>query len=104
VDLKSVQSSLREKLAQLTARVRQIESDLRDPGSKDWEEWALEAENKEVLERLSDAERHEIGAIQAAIRRIDEGTYTVCDRCGDQIAAKRLEALPYTSVCVSCAQ
>ena len=104
MDLNVVRESLQKKLVQLTARVRQIESDLRDPGSKDWEEWAVEAENKEVLERLNDAERREIRAIQAAIRRIDEGTYAICDGCGDRIAPKRLEALPYTSVCVSCAQ
>ncbi len=39
----------------------------------------------------------------AAIERIDAGTYGICARCGKPIPKARLEALPYTRVCVKCA-
>jgi len=103
VDVDNVKRSLEDRLSKLADRVSRIESDLRDPGSKDWQERATESENDEVLERLSDAERREIGELRAALRRIEDGTYSVCASCGAEIAARRLEALPFTSQCVDCA-
>ena len=41
-------------------------------------------------------------AIDAALRRIEEGTYGRCQRCGRQIAPERLEALPYAELCIDC--
>lgn len=98
-----VKQSLEERLSTLTARVSRIQSQLRDPGSKDSQERATELENDEVLEGLDEAERREIEAIRCALERVQNQTYGVCSRCGDEIAVKRLEALPYTSVCISCA-
>src|SRR5215212_3130144 len=40
--------------------------------------------------------------VDAAIERIDEGRYGICARCGQPIAADRLEALPYASYCINC--
>jgi len=40
--------------------------------------------------------------IDRALAKITEGTYGVCDSCGDPIPANRLEALPATSLCVRC--
>lgn len=102
MDLEAIKHLLERKLDQITDRARRIEMELRDPGSKDSQERAIESENQEVLERLNEAERAEIQEIRAALARIDAGTYQVCSRCGGEIAAKRLEALPYTGVCVSC--
>lgn len=103
MNLDDARRTLEERLSALTQRVSRIQSHLRDPGSKDSQERATETENEEVLERLDETERGEIEAIRAALRRIDEGTYGACSSCGDEIAPRRLEALPYTSVCVSCA-
>ena len=40
--------------------------------------------------------------VEAAIKRIDEGHYGICARCGQPIAPDRLEALPYAIYCISC--
>lgn len=51
-------------------------------------------------------ERHrraELARIEAALRRIDEGEYGYCLKCGDEVAAKRLKADPAVSFCVDCA-
>jgi RNA polymerase-binding transcription factor DksA len=42
--------------------------------------------------------------IDAALARLDAGTYGECETCGSAIAAARLEALPWTTHCVQCAQ
>ena len=41
--------------------------------------------------------------IEAALERLDEGTWGVCERCGEQIAAGRMQALPTATRCVACA-
>jgi RNA polymerase-binding protein DksA len=41
-------------------------------------------------------------AIDAALERIDEGTYGICRTCGQPIGEERLEALPWTTQCIDC--
>ncbi|MGH8910906.1 MAG: TraR/DksA family transcriptional regulator [Acidimicrobiia bacterium] len=41
-------------------------------------------------------------AVEAALERIDGGSYGVCEVCGGQISAERLDAVPHTDVCVHC--
>ncbi len=40
--------------------------------------------------------------IDAALDRLDDGTYGVCQRCEQQIGAERLEARPYVAYCIRC--
>jgi RNA polymerase-binding protein DksA len=98
-----VKDHLEKKLAGLTSRVTKIESSLRDPSAADSEERATESEHDEVLERLDDAGLREMQEIRQALRRLESGTYGVCTACGEPIAEGRLNALPYTSVCIDCA-
>jgi DnaK suppressor protein len=48
-----------------------------------------------VLAQLSDAQRHEVAQIDAALARMDAGTYGECIECGADIPVERLEAIPY---------
>jgi RNA polymerase-binding transcription factor DksA len=41
-----------------------------------------------------------LGAVEAALGRIDAGTYGSCERCGEPIAQERLEAMPMASTCI----
>lgn len=74
------------------------------PLSADWQEQATELENEEVLAELQISQGHTLEAIEAAITRIDEGTYGICVECGDPIAPRRLEALPFSTQCITCAR
>ncbi|HEX9441940.1 MAG TPA: TraR/DksA C4-type zinc finger protein [Roseiflexaceae bacterium] len=40
--------------------------------------------------------------VESALRRLDEGTYGICARCGKAIATERLDALPYAIYCITC--
>ncbi|HEY4897819.1 MAG TPA: TraR/DksA C4-type zinc finger protein [Solirubrobacteraceae bacterium] len=44
-----------------------------------------------------------LGHTERALAKIDEGTYGMCDACGEQIPAARLRAMPDRSLCMSCA-
>jgi RNA polymerase-binding protein DksA len=43
-----------------------------------------------------------LSAIDAALQRIDEGTYGICTSCGAPIGAERLRAMPYATLCIDC--
>ena len=52
--------------------------------------------------RIRDRERKLIVKMQEAIKRIDDGTYGVCEACGGPISEKRLTARPVTTDCIDC--
>ena len=100
----SVRSELEQRLAKLTTRVDKIERDLRRNLEADWSEQAQRAENDEVLESLDDHGIDEIHQIRAALKRMEDGTYGDCARCEEPIGAGRLNALPYATTCIRCAE
>ena len=68
------------------------------------EELAQEDRAARALAQLDDRAKHEIEEIDAALRRIAEQKYGICEGCGDAIAEARLRAVPATRFCVDCAQ
>jgi len=52
--------------------------------------------------RLRGRERHLLNKIELALRKIDEGTYGVCEECEEPISTKRLEARPEAPLCIQC--
>lgn len=52
--------------------------------------------------RLRDRERVLLKKIEKALEKIDEGTFGVCEVCGEDIGLKRLEARPVTDLCIRC--
>jgi DnaK suppressor protein len=52
--------------------------------------------------RIRDRERKLINKIKEALERIDEGTFGVCDTCGEEIGEGRLKARPVTTLCIDC--
>ncbi|NHA00363.1 TraR/DksA family transcriptional regulator [Nocardioides sp. W3-2-3] len=59
-------------------------------------------ERSQVGALVRQARRH-LEEIDAAERRLDEGTYGTCERCGEPIAEGRLEARPVARLCIDCA-
>jgi RNA polymerase-binding transcription factor DksA len=52
---------------------------------------------------LLEAARDQVAAVDAALRRLAEGRYGVCERCGQPIGAERMAARPAAATCVRCA-
>ncbi len=48
--------------------------------------------------------RRKLKSLQEALTRFEEGTYGICEMCGGEIGAQRLEALPQARLCIECAQ
>ena len=52
--------------------------------------------------RIRDRERRLIRKIQAALQRIEDGSYGICEECGEDIGVPRLKARPVTKLCINC--
>ena len=53
---------------------------------------------------LRDRSRLELGQVESALRRLGDGSYGTCTSCGKSIAPERLEAIPWTPLCIDCAR
>ena len=58
--------------------------------------------DREVDESLEDNAEEIVREIDAALERIDAGTYGICVNCGEPIPEERLDAVPYAVLCLSC--
>ena len=103
-DIAARKAKLLQKLNEMNLRLAQVEDALDDPMPKDSEEAALEREDDEVLEEVGHAAAREKAMIVAALERIVSGDYGTCAQCGEEISETRLDVLPYTPVCASCAK
>jgi RNA polymerase-binding transcription factor len=104
--LRETRQLLLDRGAELRDRVQRVRQDLgrkREPLPRDSDDAAIVLENDEILQAIEKSAVGELGLIDVALRRLDEGTFAVCEKCGGQIEPKRLEAVPYSSLCRSCA-
>jgi RNA polymerase-binding protein DksA len=58
--------------------------------------------DREIDYSLEENSEQVLRAIDAALQRIDEGTYGTCSTCGQPISEERLEAIPYATQCIDC--
>jgi len=63
---------------------------------------AMSESNRSIELRKRDRERKLIQKIKKAIQRTDDGSYGVCDECGEEISESRLKARPETTLCINC--
>ena len=58
--------------------------------------------DNDFLLRLRDRERKLMVKIKEALKRIGDGTFGICEECGEKISEKRLRARPMTTLCIDC--
>ncbi|MCG6902315.1 MAG: TraR/DksA C4-type zinc finger protein [Rhodobacter sp.] len=95
--------ALTDRMAELRGRLHEIEGELESHHTRDWEDLAVEREEDEVLEHMGTSGQAEIRMIEAALKRMDDEEYGTCVKCGDEILPERLDVLPYTPFCRTCA-
>jgi DnaK suppressor protein len=71
-----------------------FDDDPADSGSASFE--------RETAQSLSNHARGLLTQIDEALRRMEAGTYGICERCGERIEPERLEAIPYATLCLEC--
>lgn len=93
-----------KRIVELQQRVSAIHRDFADGRDSDWAEQAGERENEEVLNALESEAKVEIQHLSNAITRMENGSYGICQTCGDEIAKQRLQVQPAALNCIQCAE
>jgi len=100
-------AAFRDRLLKLkedfAARVERIHDHARAPLEQDSAEQAAQLGNVAVVSALEAEAKRELAEIDAALRRLDAGTYGVCVSCGEPIGEQRLTVRPASLECLECA-
>ncbi len=105
-EFSEVKRQLEDRKQELQHRYDSVNDDLqrkKEPLEKDFAEQSVQRENDQVLGEIAHSAKEEIKQINVALQRIEGGEYNICSSCGEDIPAARLEAIPYTSLCINCA-
>lgn len=102
--LKAYKDLLNQKINELLSEAGKTVSEMTN-GKENYpdpnDRASLEADRNFEL-RIRDRERKLILKMQEAIKRIEDGTFGICESCGGPISEKRLMARPVTTLCVDC--
>src|SRR6476619_2948272 len=101
-ELEKFKSLLEKQLHSLQSDFGREMQNMGSPALADINDQAtLESERSFEL-RIKDRERKLINKVQEALKKIHEGSYGICESCGEAIGIKRLLARPVTSLCINC--
>lgn len=100
--MKKMLLDMRAQLLQEIAENVKAESGTEKAEIGDLYDLATSERDRELSLLLGDRDRAKLKEIDDALKRIDEGTYGICEECGEKIAAGRLKAMPFTRLCVNC--
>lgn len=108
LDTGAIADVLRARLASLDEELAALTAVPRDPAAAVSFGKRIGDGTTEAIDRMTKvgtAEQLAVirGDVVRALEKIDDGTYGLCDRCGASIPEERLEARPWSTLCVSCA-
>lgn len=63
---------------------------------------AFDSSGEEIASQLAELESKELAQVERAVRRLKQGTYGKCEVCSTKIPVARLNALPYSTLCIKC--
>lgn len=95
---------LRER-EQIIGDVKQMDESSKEIGQDGIQDIGDEAAtiyNKQILLTLNENERMRLRELDEALDRIENGTYGICEECGEPIGLKRMEVRPVAKYCVPC--
>ncbi len=94
---------MRESVASRLERLAKHTEHREEPLPQDFAEQAVAVGNDDTMFALDQELTQELQDIDRALRRLDDGSYGTCERCGESIQDARLDALPAASLCIDCA-
>jgi len=106
-EFESVRRKLLQQKQELLVRAAKVRADITrssGPLDKDFAEQVVQMENDAVLAGIGEATASELAQINRALAQLDAGSYGICSNCGKPIGDGRLQALPYSDRCITCAE
>ena len=103
-DLECIRTTLAQSLKDLIKKGDETVSLLLDSAADSPElvDQATHEANRTLMLRMRDRENRLILKINKSLARLEDGTFGVCEMCGEDISIKRLMARPVTTYCIAC--
>jgi DnaK suppressor protein len=105
IDIGRIQQKLKLQRQQILEFLRRLDDEsqqLDTNSAQDVGDRSVLSMSKESLFQRTSRQRIVLRLIEGALGRISDGSFGVCASCGDDISARRLEALPWTQYCLRC--
>ena len=105
IKIKAMREQLSDEQARLTKFVERSQlaaADIKIEHTEDEGDLATISHDRDVLYNLHEGAFTRLQAIRAAIESIDHGEYGTCVQCEEEISERRLEAVPWTTLCIRC--
>ncbi len=100
--LEEERRSILEIYRKASDTLKRVEEERQEPG--DTEDMGQLEQTKETLSKITTEELRRLREIEKALEKIREGTYGICEMCGEEIPKGRLLVLPWTPYCVKCSE
>lgn len=100
--MKQILERRRDALSRLLAGELDSMSSRSAYGVGDSVDQAIDSDSDEISSQLAEVESRELVAIETALQKMRDGTFGMCEGCGDAIPLARLEVLPYATHCIRC--
>lgn len=106
-----IKERLLEERERVSKEISELDADLsksvedssgESPNDQHMAETAAATLDREIDLTLQGNARATLAKIDRALHKLEEGTYGLCDNCGREIGAGRLEIAPYSTLCVDC--
>ena len=101
-EIKNMLLVMRKELLHEVSQSMKDESDHLKHDIGDFYDQASSDRDRELSLMLADREREKVILIDNALKRIENGTYGICESCDEVIDKERLMAMPFTKLCLSC--
>jgi DnaK suppressor protein len=89
------------RVVELTSWTQQREAIVVERNAEELERRLRASEREQAMQRLEN-DSAKLREARAALRRISNGTYGICQECDEPISAKRLAAIPAAAYCIRC--
>lgn len=93
---------MRKELLRDVSRTFKTESDHLKFDVGDFYDHASSDRDRELALMITDRERDKLVHIDEALKNIEDGSYGICESCGDEIDQDRLKVMPFAKLCLSC--
>lgn len=106
MEIEKIKQKLLEKRQQILQSLEEAsKADINErTGVEDSADTVTNELSRETHYRLTQADIENLYLIDLALRKIENGTYGICEECGATIGEKRLEAIPWVRLCIDCSQ
>ncbi|MBE0440827.1 MAG: TraR/DksA family transcriptional regulator [Psychrobacter sp.] len=107
INLNTAKQNLLKLKDEYEIRIGKIEDHIQNPQddlNEHWDDQAISYRQNGMRKNLMDEARQNLSYVENALNRIENNTYGECEVCDKQIEEKRLEALPYATLCMEHAE